>query len=123
MWKKKKKVAMYVVWKGRTPGLYRTWAEVQAQTDGFKGARFKGYTSESEARMIWNLGFEEYEKGRKFEKGLPEHRDGKIPQKISKADLAMIDARARRNIREGGSTGSRTTTCTSARCTFPACLC
>lgn len=39
----------YVVWAGRQPGIYTTWAQCQAQTSGFKGARFKSFESQAEA--------------------------------------------------------------------------
>jgi ribonuclease HI len=35
----------YVVWAGVTPGVYNTWAECEAQTKGFAGAKFKGFPS------------------------------------------------------------------------------
>jgi len=40
----------YAVASGRTPGLYSSWAECQAQVDNFKGCVFKGFSSETEAR-------------------------------------------------------------------------
>lgn len=48
----KKKVA-YVVVKGRNPGIYRTWAECQAEVAGFSGAVFKGYESMEEAEKAY----------------------------------------------------------------------
>lgn len=39
----------YVVWAGYTPGVYETWAECEAQTHLFKGAKFKSYPSKEEA--------------------------------------------------------------------------
>jgi ribonuclease HI len=39
----------YVVWEGKQPGVYRTWAECQAQVHGHSGARFKSFPSQSEA--------------------------------------------------------------------------
>jgi ribonuclease HI len=40
----------YAVQVGRRPGIYRTWTECKAQTDGFPGAVFKGFDTEEEAR-------------------------------------------------------------------------
>lgn len=37
------KTKVYVVWQGRQPGIYRTWAECEAQVKGFAGAKFKAY--------------------------------------------------------------------------------
>ncbi len=44
----------YVVWEGRKPGIYSTWAECQNQTKGFKGARFKSFPTLAEAKMAFN---------------------------------------------------------------------
>lgn len=44
-------------------------------------------------------------------------------KRLSRAEIALIEERARRNIRECGKTGSRLTTCTKSTCTYPACLC
>lgn len=35
----------YVVWEGRNPGVYDTWAECEAQVKGFAGAQFKSFPS------------------------------------------------------------------------------
>ena len=40
----------YVVFKGRKPGIYKTWAECKAQVDGFSGPVFRGYGSMEEAK-------------------------------------------------------------------------
>lgn len=39
----------YVVWAGRTPGIYDNWPEAQRQVKGHPGARFKGFPSKAEA--------------------------------------------------------------------------
>ena len=49
---KSPKVA-YVVFKGRSPGVYRSWAECEAQVSGFPGNRQCGYYSVSEAEEAW----------------------------------------------------------------------
>ena len=43
----------YVVWKGRTPGIYPDWASAKAQIDGFDGARFKGFKTREEAEAAF----------------------------------------------------------------------
>lgn len=40
----------YVVKKGRTPGIYTTWAECLRQVDKFAGAVYKSYKSKEEAQ-------------------------------------------------------------------------
>ncbi|ULL19187.1 ribonuclease H [Paenibacillus sp. H1-7] len=47
----------YVVWEGKVPGIYNTWAECQAQTNGYPQARFKAYESESEAKAAMARGW------------------------------------------------------------------
>ncbi|WP_027108922.1 viroplasmin family protein [Lacticigenium naphthae] len=39
----------YAIKKGRKPGIYRTWAEAQAQIKGFSGAQFKSFPTEKDA--------------------------------------------------------------------------
>jgi ribonuclease HI len=46
----------YVVWKGRTPGVYDTWAECKQQIDGIAGALYKSYPTLSEAIAAFDLG-------------------------------------------------------------------
>lgn len=40
----------YAVAKGRSVGIYQSWAECEAQVKGFSGARYKKFDSESSAR-------------------------------------------------------------------------
>lgn len=39
----------YAIAKGRSPGIYRTWEEAEAQVTGFSGANHKSFRSHSEA--------------------------------------------------------------------------
>ena len=41
----KKKPKFYVVWQGRKPGVYDSWDEAKAQTDGFAKPLFKSFDS------------------------------------------------------------------------------
>lgn len=50
----KAKNNFYAVLAGRTPGIYRTWAECQRQVTGFKGAKFKGFVTLPEAEAFMN---------------------------------------------------------------------
>ncbi|WP_150265944.1 ribonuclease H [Paenibacillus tepidiphilus] len=47
----------YVVWEGKRPGVYGTWAECQAQTNQFAGAKFKAYESRAEAEAAFKAGW------------------------------------------------------------------
>lgn len=42
----------YAVKKGKTPGVYRSWAECKAQVDGFSGAVYKSFTTLEEAKQF-----------------------------------------------------------------------
>src|SRR5699024_6982051 len=48
----------YVVWAGRKPGIYTSWAECQKQTAGFKQAKFKSFKSRAEAEQAYKEGWE-----------------------------------------------------------------
>ncbi|AXF57618.1 viroplasmin family protein [Salicibibacter kimchii] len=43
----------YVVWQGRRPGIYQSWDECQKQVNGYKGARFKSFSSKEEAERAY----------------------------------------------------------------------
>ena len=45
----KKKPKFYVVWQGRKPGLYDSWDEAKAQTDGFAKPLFKAFDTKAAA--------------------------------------------------------------------------
>ena len=40
---------IYAVRRGRTTGLFLSWADCKKQVDGFPGARFKSFTDATEA--------------------------------------------------------------------------
>jgi ribonuclease HI len=44
----------YVVWKGRTPGIYRDWNSCKAQVDQFPGARYKSFKTQAEAEAAYS---------------------------------------------------------------------
>ncbi len=46
----------YVVWAGRKPGIYSSWADCQAQTNGFTQAKFKSYESREQAEKAFQEG-------------------------------------------------------------------
>ncbi len=43
------KKKFYVVWEGRTPGVYSSWDTCKKNIDGFAAAKYKSFTSRSEA--------------------------------------------------------------------------
>ncbi|MEN9216569.1 MAG: viroplasmin family protein, partial [Gloeomargarita sp. HHBFW_bins_162] len=40
---------VYVVWRGRRPGVYRTWDDCWAQVRGFSGAQYKSFPDQATA--------------------------------------------------------------------------
>lgn len=50
----------YVVWTGRQPGIYTTWAECQAQVVGAAGAAYKSFDSLQAARQALAAGADAY---------------------------------------------------------------
>ncbi|PYE47539.1 viroplasmin family protein [Paenibacillus barcinonensis] len=47
----------YVVWEGKKPGVYSTWAECKAQTDQYAGAKYKSYESREAAEAAYRAGW------------------------------------------------------------------
>lgn len=39
----------YVVWEGRAPGIYDSWEEAREQIEGFPGAKYKSFSSQTAA--------------------------------------------------------------------------
>jgi ribonuclease HI len=46
----------YVVWAGRKPGIFTTWAEAEAQVKGFSKARFQAFKTLAEAEQAFGYG-------------------------------------------------------------------
>lgn len=43
----------YVVWQGRTPGIYTDWNSCKKQVDKFAGAKYKSFPSQAEAEQAF----------------------------------------------------------------------
>jgi len=50
------KQKFYVVWNGRSPGIFTNWKECEMQVKGFDTARFKSFESEREAIQAFSAG-------------------------------------------------------------------
>ncbi|GAV13916.1 ribonuclease H [Paenibacillus sp. NAIST15-1] len=50
----------YVVWEGNKPGVYTSWPECQAQVSNYKDAKYKSYTSQSEAEKAYREGWKKH---------------------------------------------------------------
>ena len=51
----------YVVWKGRTPGVYDSWEACKQEVDGFQGALYKGFPDKASADAAFANGGERLE--------------------------------------------------------------
>lgn len=54
-WTNFKKMPYYAVARGRSAGIYNTWAECEAQVKGFSGARYKKFDSPQSAQDFIHL--------------------------------------------------------------------
>ena len=50
----------YVVWKGRKPGIFTTWAECEQQVKGFVAAEYKSFGSRLEAEAAFKSQYEAF---------------------------------------------------------------
>jgi len=50
----------YVVWVGRKPGIYTSWADCQEQINKFDDARFKSYETKTEADKAYKEGWKKH---------------------------------------------------------------
>mgnify|MGYP001272731713 CR=1 FL=1 len=51
----------YTVWKGIVPGVYDNWKDCHKQTVNFKGALFKSFHSEKEAKNALKFSYSDYQ--------------------------------------------------------------
>lgn len=49
-----------MVWKGKRPGIYESWADCKTQIEGFKGAQYKSFPAFDQAKKAFNGNYLEY---------------------------------------------------------------
>lgn len=64
------KKKFYVVWKGKSPGIYDSWEACKLQIAGVKGAQYMSFTSNEKAREAFNNPYEAYKGKKKKDPGL-----------------------------------------------------
>ncbi|MEW5677175.1 ribonuclease H family protein [Flavobacterium enshiense] len=74
-----KKPKFYVVWKGRITGVFSSWDECKAQTNGFEGAVFKSFESKKLAEEAYHSLSSNYV-----------GKNKKVVNSLSKEELALI---------------------------------
>lgn len=50
----------YVVWEGRKKGIFTTWDECKRYVTGVTGAKYKSFTSKTEAEEAYSAGWKKY---------------------------------------------------------------
>lgn len=50
----------YVVWTGKTPGVFNNWSSCKKSIDGFPGAEYKSFTSKTEAETAFKRSYLDY---------------------------------------------------------------
>lgn len=50
----------YVVWKGKHPGIFESWADCKAQIEGFPGARYKSFPTFDQAKKAYNGNYSDH---------------------------------------------------------------
>lgn len=55
-----KKPKFYVVWQGRTPGVYSSWVDCQAQINGYSSAKYKSFDTLAKANSAYQQGAYQY---------------------------------------------------------------
>lgn len=55
-----KKKKFYVVWQGKHPGIFESWADCKAQIEGYKGAQYKSFSTFAEAKKAYNGNYSDY---------------------------------------------------------------
>jgi len=58
----------YVVWKGKKPGIFTSWAECEKQVKGFAAAQYKSFDSLQEAKAAYQSNYEAF-KGKPASQG------------------------------------------------------
>lgn len=64
-----KKQKFYVVWNGRKPGIYTTWAECLQQVEKFEGAAYKAFENQEEAKAALSSDAKKYIYNKKKQPG------------------------------------------------------
>jgi ribonuclease HI len=62
----------YIVWKGRTPGIYTSWNEASAQVNGFAGAQYASVDNRASVEAAYAAGYDAFRKNKTALKPIPE---------------------------------------------------
>lgn len=79
----------YVVWVGVTPGIYTSWTDCQLQVNGYKGARYKSFSSRSEAEAAFQSSPDDYLVTRTKAEASSSSADAPLPPEVIENALAV----------------------------------
>ncbi len=94
----------YIVWKGRTPGIYTTWNEASAQVHGFAGAQFIAVENRAAAEAAYTAGHATFHQNRAAFKPIPESAklayavDASLPAETGLLEYRCVKIGTRREI-------------------------
>ena len=60
MIKKYKKSEFYVVWNGRSTGIFKGWNQCEVSVKDFKNAKYRGFKTHQEADEAFKMGYVAY---------------------------------------------------------------
>lgn len=72
----------YVVWEGRKPGIYSSWADCEAQVKGLGGAKYKSFASKESAENAYRDHHSEHYGKKKVEPLLTKEQLAKVGKPI-----------------------------------------
>lgn len=75
-----KKNKFYVVWKGKQPGIHKTWSACKKAIDGYRGAEYKSFETFAMAQKAFNGNYEDFKGKKKGESSLSQEELLKIGQ-------------------------------------------
>jgi len=67
----------YVVWEGKKPGIYESWKECKAMTDGYAGAKYKSFETFAKAKNAYNGDYNDFKGSSQKKKVLTEAEKAK----------------------------------------------
>ena len=84
------KQKFYVVWAGRKPGIYNTWAECQEQTNQYVDAKYKSFSSKEEAEQAFHDGWQKHWGQKGAAKPIQQKQESLVKNKTENIDMDSI---------------------------------
>ncbi|MFD3259535.1 ribonuclease H [Paenibacillus lentus] len=84
------KQKFYVVWVGKKPGVYHSWAECQEQTNQYFDAKFKSFNSSKEAEQAFQDGWQMHWGQKSTAKPVHEKPNLLVKDQIEEIDMDSI---------------------------------